>query len=622
VSDLSARLAALSPEQRELLTRRLGRKAPAAAPVLAIPRRAGPGPWPLTHEQERMWFVQALFPDGAALNVTNTPRFGGPLDLAVLRRTLAELVRRHEPLRTAFVVRDGLPFQHVLPPAVPDLPLVDLAALPPVPREAEFRRVLRERAREPFDLAAGGPLRLTLLRLGEREHGLVITIHHIAIDWWSFNLLRHELRVLYRDLAAGGPSSLPELAVQFADFAVWQRAWLPGEIRRRDLLGHWRETLAGAPDEAALPVDRPRPPRATFQGARHALVLPAALADRLRALAKEAGVTPFTLHLAGLAALLAHATPQDDFSIGTPVADRNRPETEPLIGYLLNMLVLRLRVAPGLTFRGLLAHAGEVVRDAWSHQDLPFGLLVDALKPPRRLNRMALFQVAYLYVTAETRAGEPLEGVFDPGTARVDLTLVVEDMPDTFLLFSEYSSALFDAATVVRLAAGLEALLTAAAAGPDSDLAALPVFTPAESAALRARSAAAEESATAAPDPWAPPETPLEKQIAHLWSGLLGVETVGRDDDFFTLGGHSLLASRAAALLGVVLAEPAPLGWLFERPTVRALAARLGGLCALPRVDLTALPAEVAVAEAERLGEAPHPPGPPLPGSRPMPFKP
>ncbi|HEX3555523.1 MAG TPA: condensation domain-containing protein [Thermoanaerobaculia bacterium] len=600
MSDLSARLAALSPEQRELLTRRLGRKAPAPPPVLAIPRRAGPGPWPLTYEQERMWLVQALFPDGAALNVTNTPRFSGPLDLAVLRRTLAELVRRHEPLRTAFVVRDGLPLQHVLPPDVPDLPLVDLSALPSAPREAEFRRVMRERAREPFDLAAGGPLRLTLLRLGDpqnAEHGLVITIHHIAVDWWSFNLLRHELRVLYRDLAAGGPSSLPELAIQFADFAVWQRAWLPEEIRRRDLLGHWRERLAGAPDEAALPVDRPRPPRATFQGARHALILPAALADRLRALAKETGMTPFTLHLAGFAALLAHATPQDDFCIGTPVADRNRPETEPLISYLLNMLVLRLRVGPGLTFRGLLAHAGEVVRDAWSHQDLPFGLLVDALKPPRRLNRMALFQVAYLYVTAETRAGEPLEGVFDPGTARVDLTLVVEDMPDTFLLFFEYSSALFDAATVVRLAAGLEALLAAAAANPDSDLAALPVFTPAERAALRARSAAAEESATADLAPWAPPETLLEKQIAHLWSGLLGVEALGRDDDFFALGGHSLLASRAAALLGVVLAEPAPLGWFFERPTVRALAARLGGT---PRIDLIALPPAVAVAEAER----------------------
>jgi amino acid adenylation domain-containing protein len=488
VSGLAARIGSLTPEQRQLLHLRLRKKNPTLLKLQPIPRRAGAGPWPLTYEQERLWLVQELYPFCAAFNVNSDTHFRGPLDVAALLAALGEVVRRHEILRTLFVARGGIPFQSVRPAATPALPLVDLSALPEDLRRAEQRRRELRHARQPFDLAMDGPLRLALLRLAPGHHVLLVTLHHIATDWWSSNVFQNELASLYRSLTRGHRPALPEPTIQYADFAVWQRSWLPREIAARGLLTYWRERLAGAPGEIDLPRDRPRPPVSTFEGARLPFLLVPETADSLRALARNQEVTLFILILAVYAALLTRIAGQDDILVGTPVADRSRPETEHLIGYFLNNLVLRVGVAAGSSFQGLLAHTRSLVHEAYDHQELPFGLLLDEIKPQRSLNRAPLFQVAFVFVmipAPRTPEEAAEEGVFDPGTSRVDLTLVAEDMPQGGIrAFWEYSTEIFDRTTLARLAGHFQNLLAGIVADPAARISELTMLSAAERDAL------------------------------------------------------------------------------------------------------------------------------------------
>jgi acyl carrier protein len=488
VSDLATQLASLTPAQKQLLALRLRRQKPALVKRQPIPRRTGAGPWPLTYEQQRLWFVQELFPAGAAFNVNCDIRLRGSLRLPVLLASLGEMVRRHEILRSLFVVRDGVPGQTVRPAAVPAMPLVDLSALPPDLRAKERRRRQRRQARRPFVLAVDGPLRLMLLRLAADDHVLLVTVHHVAADWWSSNLIQQELGALYQDLERGQLPALPEPPIQFADFAVWQRSWLPREIAERGLLAHWRELLAGAPVEIDLPRDRPRPPVSTYEGARLSFLLLSQTADGLRSLARGREVTLFLLILAAYAALLSRVSRQNDFLVGTPVADRSRPETRHLLGCFLNHLIIRVGVGADCSFEELLLHTRGVVQDAYAHQDMPFGLLLDEIKPERSLNRPPIYQAAFLFVRlpAPRTPEEAAErGVFDPGTSRVDLTLVAEDIEQGGLrAFFEYSTELFDRATLARLAGHFQNLLAGAAAHPERRVSELPLLSAAERAAL------------------------------------------------------------------------------------------------------------------------------------------
>ncbi|HEV2734193.1 MAG TPA: amino acid adenylation domain-containing protein [Longimicrobiaceae bacterium] len=452
-----------------------------APPMLPVPRG---GPLPLSFAQERMWFLQRMDPEGVGYVIRTGARLTGPLHLRALERSVAELVRRHESLRTVFAEVDGVPVQEVGPGSAHTLRVVELAHPGPAEREAGLGRHLAEEARRPFDLAAGPPFRALLLRLGEEEHALLLAMHHIVSDGWSMGILFRELSALYDAFSRGEPSPLPELRVQYADFAAWQRAWLSGEVLEAQL-AWWRERLAGAPPLLELPTDRPRPPQPSFRGGVHRFTLPAPLVGALGALARAEGTTLFMALLGALQLLLGRYARQDDVVVGTPIANRNRSETEGVIGFFTNTLALRTGLGGEPTFRELLARVRETTLGAYQHQDLPFERLVEALRVERDLSRHAVFQV--LFVLNNAPAEPPrLGGVRlsalggERSAAKFDLALAVTEAGGGLACELEYAADLFDPATAERMAEGYRVLLEAAAADPGRRVSSLPLAGPEE----------------------------------------------------------------------------------------------------------------------------------------------
>ncbi len=349
---------------------------------------------PLSFAQARLWFLDQLAPGSTVYNLSNPIRLGGALEPPILQAVLSELVRRHEALRTTFPSAEGEPYQTIAPAGLLPLPVADLAALPAAVQEPAVAELAAREAVLPFDLGAGPLFRATLLRLGRERHVLLLTMHHIVSDGWSMTILLHELAALYTAFAAGRPSPLPELAMQYADFAAWQRRWLSGETLARQL-AYWRRELAGAPAGLDLPTDFPRPAVQTFAGASRTAELPPALVARLQAFCQEHGVTLFMFLLAGFDVLLARYAEQEDVLVGSPIANRNRAETEGLIGFFVNTLVFRAQLGAAATFRELLAQVRESALAAYGHQDLPFEMLVEELAPERDLSRSPFFQVLF-----------------------------------------------------------------------------------------------------------------------------------------------------------------------------------------------------------------------------------
>ncbi|HEY3571702.1 MAG TPA: amino acid adenylation domain-containing protein [Thermoanaerobaculia bacterium] len=452
-----------------------------APPLVPAPRG---GDLPLSFAQQRLWLIDQLEPGTPLYNLPLVLRAEGPLRAAVLRRALSEIVRRHEAVRTVFASREDAPAQVILPPAPFSLPLVDLSALPEPAREAAALALAGEEAVRPFDLRRDPMLRGVLLRLGEEDHAVALTMHHVASDGWSLGLLVREVSALYAAFAEGRPSPLPELPVQYADFALWQRSWLRGELLE-DEIAWWRQQLAGLPPVLELPADRPRPAAQSYRGATRPVRLPAGLAGRLEALGRREGATLFMVLLAGVQALLARWSGQEDMAVGSPVAGRGRIETEELIGFFVNTLVLRGDLAGGPTFRELLGRARETALAAYLHQDVPFEKLVEALAPERSLAHTPLFQVMLVLQNAP---GEDLEipglrlspVAVDAAPAKLDLTLNLGEHEGRVAGTAVYATDLFDAATIERLLIRFERLLEAAMADPDRPLAELPLLTAAE----------------------------------------------------------------------------------------------------------------------------------------------
>ncbi len=470
-------------DKRRLLRARLLRKEGFAAEApQRIPRRAGTGPARLSFGQQRLWFLHQLDPVSPAYNLMEAVHLRGDLDGPALQRALAEVVRRHEALRTTFPATDGEPVQAVQPWTGTGLPRADLAALPEAACAAEMARLAGALRLQPFDLARGPLFVPLLLRLGTDEHVLVLGMHHAVSDGWSMGLLVRELTTLY---AAGLPSPLPELPIQYPDFAEWQRGHLQGEVLESHLR-FWRERLAGAPTALELPADRPRPPVQTFHGRREPVAVPAATAAALREVARACGATPFMALAAAFGTLLLRATGQEDLLIGTPVAGRNRPEIESLIGFFVNTLVLRLDLAGDPLFQDLLPRIRAMVMDAGTHQDLPFEKLVDALDLPRDLSRSPLFQVVLTFQNLPAAGGERPDGLalspygFEVRTAQFDLHLILMEGPRGIEGDLEYRTDLFDPPTAQRFARRFEALVAAAAAQPLLPLSALPLLSAAE----------------------------------------------------------------------------------------------------------------------------------------------
>jgi amino acid adenylation domain-containing protein/non-ribosomal peptide synthase protein (TIGR01720 family) len=544
----------------------------AEPPLVPTPRE---GDLPLSFSQQRLWFLDQLAPGSAAYNIPAAVRLEGALAVPLLARALAEVVRRHEVLRTRLETREGSPVQRIDPPGPPGLPLVDLAALPAAARQDEAGRLATEEAARAFDLARGPLLRLALLQFAEGEHVLLATMHHIVSDGWSMAIFASEVRALYRAAAGEGPP-LPELPVQYADYARWQRELFQGEILERQL-AFWRDLLAGAPPVLELPIDRPRPAAQSDHGAAQPFELPPETAERLRALGRRHGATLFMTLLAGFGALLSRVTGQEDVSVGTPVAGRNRLAIEGLIGFFVNTLVLRCDLGDDPPFKELLARVRRVALAAHAHQDLPFEKLVEELQPERSLSHSPLFQVMFALEMAAapegTGAGMAIPAVSSGArTAKFDLTLAMGERDGRIVGQLEYRTDLFDAATIVRLLADLERLLAVAALNPDLRLSELPLLAPQEHRQTRGERAARPGPEPRSFDPGRAPSTPVEEAVAGVWCETLGLDRVGAGESFFDLGGHSLLAVKLASRLRAALGVDLPVRQIFETPTVATLA--------------------------------------------------
>ncbi|HEX2188606.1 MAG TPA: amino acid adenylation domain-containing protein, partial [Longimicrobiaceae bacterium] len=448
---------------------------PAVPPLRRVPRLGTEG-LPLSFAQQRLWVVDRLEPESAAYNMPYALRLRGRLDVGALRASLDALVARHETLRTTFAGGDGAAVQVVHAPAPVALAEHDLGGLPAAEREAAAERFAAEEAMRPFDLARGPLLRCALLRLADDDHVLCFTMHHVVSDGWSMQVLTREVSALY----AG--ETLPELPVQYADFAAWQRAWLSGAVLDEQV-GYWRERLAGAPPLLEVPTDRPRAPGQSPAAAAHRFAIPAGAARALRELARGEGTTLFMALLAGWQALLGRYAGQDDVVVGTPIAGRTRAETEGLIGFFVNMLALRTDLAGEPTGAGLLRRVRETALGAYDHQELPFERLLEALSVERSLTHAPLFQATF----SLDRAGAPDERLrlgdlaLEPfgtgdGAVKYDLELVLRDAGDELGGALLYRTALFEAETAARMAAHLEVLLEALAADPRRRLLEVPLL--------------------------------------------------------------------------------------------------------------------------------------------------
>jgi hypothetical protein len=432
---------------------------------------------PLSYAQQRLWFVDQVEPNQPHFNNPRAMRMNGALNVAALEQSLSEITRRHEVLRTTFTSINDEPCQIIAPFAPITLPVIDLSHLKQTEREPEAHRLANEEAVTPFDLSRGPLVRLSLLKLSSDEHVLLLTKHHIVTDRWSIGLFIEELMTLYTAFSAGKPLPLPELPVQYADHAVWQRNWLQGEVLDRDL-DYWRKQLAGAPAVLNLPLDRPRPSRPSLRGAIHEHTLSPALTTALRKLSQEEGCTLFMTLTTLLKSLLFYHAGHDRIVVGTDVANRNRIETEKLCGFFVNHLVLSTNMTGDPTFRELMSRVREVALGAYAHQDVPFEKLVEALKPDRASAYSPLFQVLCVHQNTPHREFElpgltirPLE--LRRETAKYDLGLFVEESAEGLVLLWNYKTDLFEPQTIGRLAIDFETLTQVVITNRDERLSSL-----------------------------------------------------------------------------------------------------------------------------------------------------
>ena len=440
--------------------------------------------FPASFAQQRLWFLHQLEPESASYNISKAMRLAGELNVGVFARSLNEIIRRHEILRTTFAMLGGRPMQLISEHQPITLPLIDLSTLAPAERERQSRRLATEEAQRPFNLRRGPLLRATLLRLAPDEHLALFTMHHIVSDAWSVGVFIREFTALYTAFKAAEQSPLPELPIQYADYAQWQREWLQGEVLEKQL-SYWGGQLAGAPAVIELPTDHARPSMQSDNGAKVSCDLGTELLSRLKELSQRENVTLFMTLLAAWQVLLYRYSGQDQVCVGTPVAGRTRAETEDLIGFFINTLVLRTDLSGNPTFIELLERVREVCLGAYAHQDIPFERLVEQLQPERSLSHSPLFQVMF---TLQNAPGEALDlpelrlsrVSTETRTAKFDLTLSLSEASDSLAGAIEYNTDLFDEETISRMLGHFHHLLTAIAADPQRLVRDLPLLPDSE----------------------------------------------------------------------------------------------------------------------------------------------
>ncbi|HGY55115.1 MAG TPA: amino acid adenylation domain-containing protein [Caldithrix abyssi] len=481
MSSIYEQIASLPPEKRELFEMMLMEQGVDLSQIMIVPQKRDGKPFPLSYSQQRLWFLDQMEPGSPLYNIPSALRVHGRLDADALRRSFNEIIRRHEVLRTTFATENDQPVQIIADKLEIDVPVIPVEEDNPQKAEEAVHRLAVEEALQPFDLQKGPLLRVKLLRLKEDDHVMLVTMHHIVSDNWSTGLFVHEFLQLYPAFAAGKPSPLPDPAVQYADFAFWQRKWLSGKTLENQV-SYWREKLAGLPPVLDLPTDRPRPAYQTYNGDYITFPIDGKLTEHLQELARKEDVTPFMILLAAFDILLAKYSGQEDIPVGTPVANRNRSETENMIGFFVNTLVLRADLSGNPSFTALLKQVKEATLGALAHQDVPFETLVEALQPERDMSHPPLFQVMFVLNNAPVAELE-LPGLrfelmeIENKTAKFEIILNITERKDGLSGKLEFNTDLYNRETMQRLIEHYLRLLEAAVKNPGAPLSELDILS-------------------------------------------------------------------------------------------------------------------------------------------------
>jgi amino acid adenylation domain-containing protein len=531
---------------------------------------------PLSFAQQRLWFIDQLEPGSSLYNINRALRLCGPLDAARLERAIQLIANRHEVLRTTFIAVDGRPAQQILPSVSLPFHLQDLRSMPAVTRDQEAQRIIKTETEKPFDLARGPLMRVALLRIADEEHILLLSIHHIIADATALKILFRELANFYHSPTA---EAVPQLQIQYADFAHWQRKAVTGDVLNRQL-AYWKEQLDGAPIALDLPTDYPRPVAPTSHGAQQSISLPASLSELLRDLSRQEGATLFMTLLAAFQVLLVLYSGQDDILVGIPVAGRTLVETEALLGCFINTLVLRGDLSANPSFREVIKRTREVALGAYTNQEVPFEKLVEELRPERSLSRSPLFQVMFV-LQDELQPELTLQGMSSE-TMRVavrnskfDLSLGVVQKAEGLNVWLSYSTELFDPASINSMLEDFKLVLGSMVANPEQHVADIPPLSWTPRVWPSEEKPEARTADNRRPATFLAPRTPIEERLAGIWSEVLGIERVGVQDNFFELGGHSLLAAQVISRTRSSFSTELPLRRIFETPTVAGLAAAI-----------------------------------------------
>ena len=481
MSDLIERIAALSPEKRELILQRLKQKKESISTTEIQPQNRQSNTFPLSFSQQRLWFFEQLNPGNFTYHIPAAVRLNGTLSVTALQQSLNELIKRHEVFRTAFTATDGQPTLVITENQTIKLSEIDLRSLPKTEQEREIERLIVAESQQPLDLSKAPLLRAKLLHLNDSNWVLLFSTHHIISDGWSMGIFIQELATIYKAFYTGQPYVLPDLPVQYADFAKWQREWLQGEVLETQL-AYGKKQLGGNLPVLNLPIDRPRPAVQTFRGAVHKFTISKVITEKLNALSQREKATLFMTLLAAFKTLLYRYTDQEDILVGSPIANRNRREIEQLIGFFANTLIFRTDLSNNPTFKELLGRVREVALNAYNHQDLPFEKLVEILQPERDLSHNPLFQVLFSLRNVETPQIE-LPGLtlssleIERKTARFDLALDLEESSEGINAALEYSLDLFDSSTAQRISGHFITLLESITENPKQRISNLAILT-------------------------------------------------------------------------------------------------------------------------------------------------
>ncbi|HEV8588248.1 MAG TPA: amino acid adenylation domain-containing protein [Pyrinomonadaceae bacterium] len=543
-------------------------KSSGSLPLVRVSREQ---PLPLSFSQQRLWFLDQLDPGNYAYNLAQAMEISGVLNTVALRQSLNAIVARHEILRTRFIEIDGTPFQTIDLPAEVAWQFIDLSQLPPDQRLIESKLLLETESRRPFDLSTGPLLRALLVQLAADNFILLLTVHHIVSDAWSAEILMKEVSACYEAYARGETPSLTELPIQYADYSVWQRS-SAGDGNLELQLDYWKRQLNDAPPVLNLPTDFPRAGAQSYRGGKQTALLSRQLSDDVRKFARAHGATLFMTLLAIFDVMLALYTGSDDVIAGTPMAGRDGIDTELLIGFFVNTLALRTRIAPDLTLNELIKRVRETAMAAFANQDVPFEMLVTALRTDRSLEHNPIFQVMFVLQDGKkplpTLAGAAVQPIeLNNDTSKFDLSLEAVDADEIEVSIS-YNSDLFESESARCMLADFQRLLKGSLANPNARLSQLPKVT------WEPKYVAAEN-----PSPvlsmattYIAPQTPIEEKLAAIWTEVLAVEGVGVADNFFMLGGHSLMAAQVISRIRAAFNYELPLRQLFETPTIAGLA--------------------------------------------------